>query len=76
MTKITVRLLNRDQGRFQVIGRNVTDSSGHKHDMSTTFYACSNDEFKAQLDKLKSEYGLTKVVMGKNSKDEVLVQLI
>jgi hypothetical protein len=75
MRKITITLSNESTRRFQVIGRGHIQPDGSKQDFSTGFYANNQAEFDIELNKLKNEYLLFKVVMGKNSKDQIIVQL-
>ncbi len=75
MKKITIKLYNKEKCIFQVIGRNIEVTENSKQHMSTTFYASNQVEFDVELNKLKNEYQLFSVVMGKNSKNEVIVQL-
>lgn len=56
--------------RFQVIGKNINVTGNSRQSMSTTFYAETREELNSKVEKLKVEYQLSKVTIGKNNKGE------
>ena len=67
-TYLTIKPIGNN--RFQVIGKNINVTENSRQSMSTTFYAENREELDGKIEKLKVEYQLNKVTIGKNNKGE------